>query len=67
MPDRVDGATVAFGAGLHFCVGATLAKLEMRVAINTLFKRLPNMELVETPEYQNSFHFHGLNALNVRW
>jgi len=67
IPDRDDGATVAFGAGLHFCVGAILAKLEMRIGINTLFKRLPGIELIETPVYQNSFHFHGLEALKVRW
>ena len=67
IPDRDDGATVAFGAGLHFCVGTVLAKLEMRIAINTLFKRLPNLELDGTPTYQNSFHFHGLEALKVRW
>jgi len=67
LPDRNDGASVAFGAGLHFCIGTILAKLEMRVAINTLFKRLPNIQLTETPKYQNSFHFHGLEALKVRW
>lgn len=66
-PDRDDGATVAFGAGLHFCIGATLAKLEMRIALNTLFKRLPNLKLTDTPTYQNSFHFHGLEAVNVSW
>ncbi len=67
IPERGDAATVAFGAGLHFCVGAMLAKLEMRVAINTLFKRLPNLALTETPSYQNNYHFHGLEALKVRW
>jgi len=67
MPDRDDGASVAFGAGLHFCVGAMLAKLEMRIAINTLFKRLPNLKLAQVPTYQNSFHFHGLDTLKVRW
>lgn len=66
-PDRTDGATVAFGAGLHFCIGATLAKLEMRIALNTLFKRLPDLKLTATPTYQNSFHFHGLDALRVQW
>lgn len=66
-PARTDGATVAFGAGLHFCVGAVLAKMEMRIALNTLFKRLPNMTLAGTPKYQDSFHFHGLNALKVNW
>lgn len=66
-PDRDDAASVSFGAGLHFCIGATLAKLEMRIAINTLFKRLPNMKLATTPAYQNSFHFHGLESLEVAW
>lgn len=64
-PSRSDAASVAFGAGLHFCVGATLAKLEMRIAVNTVFKRLPNLTLSKTPEYQNSFHFHGLKSLHV--
>jgi len=67
LPEREDGATVAFGAGLHFCIGSILAKLEMRIALNTLFKRLPNIKLAETPVYQNSFHFHGLTALKVTW
>ena len=66
-PDRADAATVAFGAGLHFCVGASLAKLEMRIAVNTLFKRLPELRLAEQPSYQNSFHFHGLKTLQVSW
>lgn len=64
-PNRADAGSVAFGAGLHFCIGATLAKLEMRIAVNTLFKRLPGVNLARTPTYQNSFHFHGLEALNV--
>jgi len=66
-PERVDGANLSLGAGLHFCVGASLAKLEMRIALNTLFKRLPRLRLLETPGYQNSFHFHGLEKLVVRW
>ncbi len=67
LPDRRDGANVSLGAGLHFCVGASLAKLEIRVALCTLFKRLPELQLVEQPHYQNSFHFHGLEKLLVRW
>jgi len=65
-PLRKDTATVAFGGGLHFCIGTVLAKLEMRIAINTLFKRLPNLELANVPHYQNSFHFHGLESLQVK-
>ena len=66
-PDRVNNAHVTLGAGLHFCVGASLAKLELRVALNALFKRLPKLMLCGQPEYQNSFHFHGLKSLQVKW
>lgn len=66
MPERNDAATVAFGGGLHFCIGTALAKLEIRIALNTLFKRLPHMKLVQSPSYQNSFHFHGLEKVMVQ-
>ncbi|MEX0368634.1 MAG: cytochrome P450 [Ruegeria sp.] len=53
----------AFGGGLHFCVGAPLARLEMRIALPILFERCPNLRLTEPPEYSNSYHFHGLTRL----
>lgn len=56
---------VAFGAGIHFCVGAPLARLEMHLAINTLFKRLPALALSGEPVYADRYHFHGLTELNV--
>lgn len=58
---------VAFGAGIHFCVGAPLARLEMRVALPILFQRLPNMRLAEQPRYRDAYHFHGLEALRAKW
>ncbi len=66
-PLRSDGANVSFGAGTHFCIGTVLAKLEIRIALQTLFKRLPKLRLLATPMYQNSYHFHGLHSLNVGW
>ena len=71
-PDRFDPArpllaNVAFGAGIHFCIGAPLARLEMQVALPILFQRLPQLRLVEPPLYRNSWHFHGLEALQVAW
>jgi cytochrome P450 len=66
-PLRADNDNVSLGAGLHFCVGAPLAKLELRIAIATLFERLPALRLAETPQYRNSFHFHGLETLTVAW
>ena len=66
-PDRSDQKNVSFGAGLHFCIGAPLARLELQTSLKILFDRLPEMELAETPRYSDSYHFHGLEQLNVRW
>jgi cytochrome P450 len=63
--DRVRNPHVAFGAGVHFCVGAPLARLEMRTALPILFERLPNLRLVGAPRYRDTFHFHGLESLPV--
>jgi unspecific monooxygenase len=58
---------VAFGAGIHFCVGAPLARLEMATALPILFERLPGLRLTEHAQVRDAFHFHGLKALNVAW
>ncbi len=57
---------VSFGAGLHFCVGAPLARLELQVALPVLFQRLPLLRLAEPPRYGDVYHFHGLNRLMVQ-
>ena len=66
-PGRPGPAHVAFGGGIHFCVGAPLARLELAVALPILFERLPRLALAETPHYRNAYHFHGLEALHVTW
>ena len=58
---------VSFGAGIHFCVGAPLARLELAVALPILFAHLPGLRLAERPRYRDAFHFHGLEALRVEW
>lgn len=60
-------AHATFGGGIHFCLGAPLARLELQVALPLLFQRLPGMFLRETPVYRDSYHFHGLSALHVGW
>jgi cytochrome P450 len=55
----------AFGGGLHFCVGAPLARLELQVALPALFAHLPGMKLAETPRYANAYHFHKLDRLRI--
>jgi len=64
-PDRDPNPHVSFGAGIHFCIGAPLARLEMQVALPLLFGRLPRLQLAEPPRYRNTYHFHGLESLRV--
>jgi cytochrome P450 len=66
-PGRAPVPHVSFGAGIHFCIGAPLARLEMQVAMPILFERLPGLRLAGTPRYRNTWHFHGLEALSVAW
>lgn len=66
-PQRTDQQTVTFGAGIHFCVGTPLARLELKIALATLFERLPGMQLAGKPTYRDSFHFHGYDEVRVRW
>ena len=65
-PDRTDQKNVSFGAGIHFCIGAPLARLELQVALKVLFDRLPRLALAEEPRFRDSWHFHGLERLVVR-
>ncbi|WGH78228.1 cytochrome P450 [Jannaschia ovalis] len=56
---------VSFGAGLHFCLGAPLARLELLEGLRALTARLPGLRVVEPPRYADIYHFHGLNRLIV--
>ncbi|WP_029117929.1 cytochrome P450 [Mycobacterium sp. URHB0044] len=61
---------LAFGHGVHHCLGAPLARMEMRIAWPALFRRFPNLSLAEDFEDVEfrSFHFiYGLRSLAVRW
>jgi cytochrome P450 len=66
-PGRADQKNVSFGAGIHFCIGAPLARLEMQVALKVLFERLPAIRLAEPPQYRDTYHFHGLERLVCAW
>lgn len=66
-PFRTDGANVSFGAGIHFCIGAPLARIELQESMTTLFQRLPNLRIAEPPRYGDVYHFHGLKKLMVGW
>ncbi|MGB7316480.1 MAG: cytochrome P450 [Planktotalea sp.] len=62
-PARPVQTNTSFGGGIHFCVGAPLARLELQIAIPKLFARFPDMRIVEAPKYANLYHFHGLERL----
>jgi cytochrome P450 len=66
-PARAPNPHASFGAGIHFCVGAPLARLEMEVALPILFARLPGLRLEGRPRYRDAYHFHGLERLDLSW
>jgi cytochrome P450 len=71
-PDRLDltrqaGRHLAFGQGIHFCLGAPLARLEAQLAFTGLVTALPDLELADDrPAYRENFILRGLSALRVR-
>ena len=67
IPTRPVKTNLSFGAGAHFCIGAPLARLEMRIALPILFERLPAMTLARPPLYGDVYHFHGLERLELRY
>ncbi|HEX8693790.1 MAG TPA: cytochrome P450 [Longimicrobium sp.] len=73
-PGRFDVARdpnphIAFGHGIHFCIGSPLARLEARVALAQLLERLPGLELAGGAPWEprEAFHVHGPSRLPVRF
>lgn len=62
---RNDPSHVGFGGGIHFCVGAPLARLELAQSIKGLVTRFPHLALVEEPTYQPTFVIRGLRGLKL--
>lgn len=64
---RGDTAHVAFAHGMHFCVGATLARTEMKIVLPRVFTRFPKMQLAEEQiTWQPTLDFRGPNQLLAR-
>lgn len=66
-PARNEGTHLAFGAGLHFCIGAPLARLELQIALPILFARLPGLRLKQPPVVRDAYHFRGVERLDLEW
>jgi cytochrome P450 len=69
-PDRLDlGRTenrhLAFGWGIHFCLGAPLARVEGQIAISTLVQRFPELAAGGEPEHRQSLTLRGLKSFHV--
>jgi unspecific monooxygenase len=64
-PSRANNKQLAFGAGLHFCIGAPLARMEMLNSMPILLQACPDLALAEKPTYADRYHFHGLEKLMV--
>ena len=64
-PARKGPQNTSFGGGIHVCVGAPLARLELQIALEVLFERCPTLRLAEAPRYGDVYHFHGLERLMV--
>lgn len=64
--DRANKKHVSFGAGIHYCLGAELARTEARIAISRLLESFPNMEVEPEPmPYRGPFALRGLRYLTV--
>ena len=57
---------IAFGAGIHFCLGAPLARLELSVTVPRLLERLPNLQLAGEPEQRDTFVLRGYHSIPVK-
>lgn len=62
---RGDPAHIGFGGGIHFCVGAPLARQELEVSVAGLAARFPGLRITEEPIYHPNFVIRGLTALHL--
>lgn len=70
-PDRFDAgrgdtAHIGFGGGIHFCVGAPLARQEIEVSVAALAARFPDLTMTDEPSYQPNFVIRGLEGLHLQ-
>jgi cytochrome P450 len=56
---------MAFASGIHYCLGASLAKLETEIAVGSLIKRFAQIEIVGTPSWRDRLTIRGVNQLRL--
>jgi pimeloyl-[acyl-carrier protein] synthase len=65
---RSDNKHLSFGSGIHFCLGAALARMEAQIAIGTLVRELPNLRLVRQKiKWKKGLIFRAIEKLEVAW
>ena len=65
--DRGDAKPLTFGAGIHYCLGANLARAELQEALRFLPSRMPGLALDGEPELGSVHGIYGLESLPIRW
>ena len=66
--NRPPGRSLGFGYGIHYCIGAALARLESQIAFDTIVRRLQDLKMtVETPEFRPNYSLRGLLSLPVEF
>ncbi|MFG2885505.1 cytochrome P450 [Streptomyces sp. NPDC048297] len=62
---RVDNPHISFSAGIHYCIGAPLARIELAASMTALLERAPTLTLAADPERRPNFVIRGLKGLSV--
>jgi cytochrome P450 len=62
---RVENPHISFGAGIHFCLGAPLARVELQASFGALLRRVPDLSLVAEPQWNAGYIIRGLKELQV--